>query len=156
MLRWNLLFFFFYKWWKAMRQASHPSRCNTGSGSGLEWWHKCRRTGKPRAGLYKFIQLGTKCLEQGFICQQLYTITCGFEARVIGMLWAFASAFGICLKTTWKEGRFCMGLSQEPSPGSIISGDINEQTSSRSHGHGADAAHQHSYQAPVSGKKSPC
>lgn len=59
---------------------------HTGSGNGLERGHEGRGTGKPRAGLRKFIQLGIICLEQGFICQQLYTIICGFEARVIGML----------------------------------------------------------------------
>lgn len=90
---------------------------HTGSVSGLERWHEGRGAGKHRAGLRKFIQLGIKCLEQGFICQQLYTIICGFEARIIGMLWAFASAFGICQKTTGEEGRLGAGLSREPSLG---------------------------------------
>lgn len=53
------------------------------------------------------------------------------------MLWAFASAFGICLKTTREEGRLCAGLSQELVPGSGSSGGqraVSEQTLPRSTG----------------------
>lgn len=61
-----------------------PSHWNT---QGLRaGWRVDKRAVEPRAGLHKFIQLGIKCLEQCFICQQLHTIICGFEARVIGML----------------------------------------------------------------------
>lgn len=75
---------------------------------------RAEKQAKHPAEFHKFIQLRIKCLEHGFIRQQLYTIICGFEARVIGMLWAFASAFGICLKTTGEQGQLRAGLNWEP------------------------------------------
>lgn len=47
---------------------------------------RAEKQAKHPAEFHKFIQLRIKCLEHGFIRQQLYTIICGFEARVIGML----------------------------------------------------------------------
>lgn len=99
---------------KPTRQASRPSGCNTGSGSGLEPWHEGRRAGQPRAGLCKFIQLGTKCLEQGFICQQLYTIICGFEARVIGMLWVLPQLLASAWKPHGKREGSAWGSARNP------------------------------------------